>query len=189
LVSDIHLAALELFERDGFADTTVEDIARAAGVSSRTFFRCFATKEDAVLVGNRILDEAVDSLFLPDENDADDALRLLESAYSHHIETLRGADSGTIRSAQSLIDREPALRHAAAARDAETLRHLRDRLAEARPDLDALTVQLVVEIAAATLRAALECWRADEKATTADDLAGLYRRARELLRDIVHTPV
>ncbi|WLP92143.1 TetR family transcriptional regulator [Gordonia sp. NB41Y] len=42
--------AQELFLRDGFEQTTVADIARAAGVSSRTFFRYFPAKADVVWV-------------------------------------------------------------------------------------------------------------------------------------------
>lgn len=42
-------AALELFERVGFDAVTCDDIADAAGTSRRTFFRHFATKEDAAV--------------------------------------------------------------------------------------------------------------------------------------------
>lgn len=41
--------ALALFERRGFDQVTVEEVARAAGVSHMTFYRHFPTKESVVL--------------------------------------------------------------------------------------------------------------------------------------------
>ncbi|NKY98867.1 TetR family transcriptional regulator [Nocardiopsis dassonvillei subsp. albirubida] len=38
-----------MFERQGYEATTVAQIAREAGVSHMTFFRCFPSKEDVVL--------------------------------------------------------------------------------------------------------------------------------------------
>src|ERR1700729_1423349 len=38
--------AFELFEANGFEQTTVEDIATAAGIGRRTFFRYFPSKND-----------------------------------------------------------------------------------------------------------------------------------------------
>lgn len=53
-------AALELFEEQGFAETTVPQIADRAGVTNRTFFRYFGDKrevvfgnEDAMIAGLR----------------------------------------------------------------------------------------------------------------------------------------
>lgn len=47
LVRDaIYDAAIELFARKGFDETTVEEIAEAAGISRRSFFRYFETKDD-----------------------------------------------------------------------------------------------------------------------------------------------
>lgn len=41
-------AALDLFSVKGYDSTTVDDIAVAAGISRRTFFRQFRAKEDVV---------------------------------------------------------------------------------------------------------------------------------------------
>ncbi|MBK6671230.1 MAG: TetR family transcriptional regulator [Actinobacteria bacterium] len=54
--------AVELFERNGFEKTTIEQIAAAADLAPRTFFSYFATKDDLVLADytdrlRRILEE------------------------------------------------------------------------------------------------------------------------------------
>lgn len=48
-------AALELFRTQGFDQTSVEQIAKAAGVSRSTFFRQFGGKEDVVFADHEVL--------------------------------------------------------------------------------------------------------------------------------------
>jgi AcrR family transcriptional regulator len=45
----LEAAAISLFDEHGYDETTVEQIAERAGVSTRTFFRYFPTKADVLL--------------------------------------------------------------------------------------------------------------------------------------------
>ncbi|MBZ6139625.1 MULTISPECIES: TetR family transcriptional regulator [Streptomyces] len=71
-------SALELFTEHGYEETTVDDIAEAADVSQRTFFRYFASKEDAAFYVARLAEarfvEAVHAR--PPEEAPLDALRM-----------------------------------------------------------------------------------------------------------------
>ena len=62
-------AALDLFARQGFEATSVEQIAQAAGISRSTFFRQFGGKDDVVFADHEILLDGLRSfLAQPHEN-------------------------------------------------------------------------------------------------------------------------
>jgi AcrR family transcriptional regulator len=69
--------AIELFAAQGFDAVTVEEIARAAGVSSRTFFRYFSSKDDVIWAYVTVLHERVAAAFdgRPVQEGAVEALR------------------------------------------------------------------------------------------------------------------
>jgi AcrR family transcriptional regulator len=59
--TELTTVAQDLFVAQGYDDTTVDQIAAAAGMSRRTFFRYFASKDDLVigkydLLGDRMVD-------------------------------------------------------------------------------------------------------------------------------------
>ena len=70
-------AALELFAEHGFRNVTVADVASYAGVTERTFYRHFATKEDVLFSDSEeiltLLLNAIDAT--PESSPAADALR------------------------------------------------------------------------------------------------------------------
>jgi AcrR family transcriptional regulator len=62
-------AALNLFSANGYDETTTDQIAESAGVSPRTFFRYFSTKESVLFFGEYDFVDAVSGVYLaqPDE--------------------------------------------------------------------------------------------------------------------------
>jgi AcrR family transcriptional regulator len=52
-------AAMELFEEQGFEDTTAVQIAKRARVTTRTFFRYFADKQDVLFADEHMLRAAL----------------------------------------------------------------------------------------------------------------------------------
>jgi AcrR family transcriptional regulator len=49
--------AMDLFVENGYDETTIDDLAAAAGMSKRTFFRYFASKEELVMGKYEVLGE------------------------------------------------------------------------------------------------------------------------------------
>ncbi len=57
--ASIAATALPLFDKKGFDGVTVDEIASASGISRRSFFRYFATKEDIVVSGHAAFGEKI----------------------------------------------------------------------------------------------------------------------------------
>jgi AcrR family transcriptional regulator len=87
----VHAAAADLFLNDGPAAATIEAISLRAGVSKRTFFNYFPTKEDAVL-GTRaptLPDELLDKFRSSDADLLTRTVRILAGVLATSLD--RGA--------------------------------------------------------------------------------------------------
>jgi AcrR family transcriptional regulator len=117
-------AAIDLFDQKGFDETTVEEIAQAAGTSRRSFFRYFESKSDllaqAVVSYGTSLTDAIDSCpaeYSPGEVFRTTVLRVGQAS----------AAQPRARKVMEIAERYPGAREAQIARAAE----LQDRVAEA----------------------------------------------------------
>ena len=99
--------ALRLFREQGYAETTVEEIAAAAEVSPATFFRYFATKEDTIVFDR--LDPVMIDLFRaqPPELNPTEALR---GAIRQSLDTITDEEWALETERRRLVMRAPELR-------------------------------------------------------------------------------
>ncbi|MFJ7149571.1 TetR/AcrR family transcriptional regulator [Streptomyces sp. NPDC100445] len=174
---EIARAAAALFVQRGLRATRAEDIAQAAGVAPRTFYRYFATKEEAVAplyaAGAQRWTEAVRTapadLGLPDA---------LEHAVRHTLTPGAGVSAASwewVRTLIRLADTSPALRKVWAEVCQASERALAEILtcrapargtpAEPAPDAEgpvAVTPDLrfAAAVAGSAVRVAVECWAA-----------------------------
>jgi AcrR family transcriptional regulator len=143
-------AALASFASKGFANVTVTELAREAGVTERTFFRHFPTKE-AVLFQDyetqvEWLSEALAQR--PPSESVFDAVLASVASFPYDLEVVRQA--ATARTELISADRIAShLRVVQSSFAGVITDFIKDRYSDA-PDID-----LVAEIAGATLAAAL----------------------------------
>ncbi|MGW2963266.1 TetR/AcrR family transcriptional regulator [Streptomyces sp. NPDC001220] len=170
---EIARAAAGLFVRQGLRATRAEDIAHAAGIAPRTFYRYFATKEEAVAplyaAGAQRWAEAVRSapaaLSVPEA---------LEHAVHHTLTPGAGVSAASwewVRTLIHLADTSPALRKvwAEVCQSSEDLlatilaeRTAPDTASDTAPDNVAPTPHLrfASAVAGAAVRVAVESWAA-----------------------------
>jgi AcrR family transcriptional regulator len=105
---DLVAAAVRLFTERGYDETTIDDIAVAAGVGRRTFFRYFRSKEDAISPDHETALARVAEVFAtahPDEPTAGLVLRAGETVFDLYTE-----DPELSVRRFALVHRVPALR-------------------------------------------------------------------------------
>ena len=171
-------AALELFTSRGFDQTTAAEIARAAGLTQRTFFRYFADKRDVLFHGQDMFVQAfltgVDSA----PPDAPPMARVA-SALSCAASLFPNERRPYARMRQTVIDANPALRERERHKLADLAIELADALRAHGVTDPAAT--LAAESAASVFSVAFAQWTHEDRqqtlavviASTLDELLAL----------------
>jgi AcrR family transcriptional regulator len=178
LRAEIARAAVGLFTARGFDATTVDDIAAAVGVSRRTFFRYFGTKEDVLLHDLNARGDAVARALAARPADEEPWVALRAAMLDAAPETL--ADPESDLAVGRLMKTVPSLR----ARRHEKRAHWVDGLAPLVAERltgpgAAFRARAVVSAALLCVDLASEAWI--ESGGTAD-LAELYDEAVAAIR-------
>lgn len=106
----LRLAAERLIAKRGYENVTIEKIAREAGVSRRTYFRYFETKEDVVVAGSdRYADDLLAAVAARPQREPP-LLSIRNALVPALEESLRNA--GMIRSVIEMLRGNTALRRA-----------------------------------------------------------------------------
>jgi mycofactocin system transcriptional regulator len=170
--TELEQIALDLFVRHGFTETTLDDIAAAAGIARRTFFGYFSSKNDVVWGDFDALLRGMEQ-WLAERGDDGPLLATLTEAVVRFNDLPAGAVLAH-RRRMSLILHVPALQAHSTLRYADwrgvVARFAARRL---RQPAGALLPQLVGHLALGAALTAYEQWLADESA----DLPRLLKAA------------
>jgi len=181
--AELERQALRLFAERGFDDVTVDDIAAAAGIGRRTFFRYYKSKNDAVWGDfESELQRMRSSLAaFPPQTPVMDVLREAIVAFNH----LDPAQVPWHRARMRLILEVPALQAHSTLRYADwravVSEYVAARLGQPQ---DALLPQVIAYICLGAAVAAYEQWLRDEDA----DLGDLLDRALSTLGPLALDP-
>jgi AcrR family transcriptional regulator len=168
----IQVEALRLFAAKGFEATTIEEIAAAADVAPRTFFRYFPTKEEVVFWSEHQPLLAGHVAARPADEPAGQALR---RGLTDGLASFYDQDRERLLERSRLACRTPALQPRWRQQQAELAAGMAQLLAarlEASPD--DLEVRALAAAVAAALFVAIEDWQAHDGHR---DLGALIDRA------------
>jgi AcrR family transcriptional regulator len=173
----IQTEALRLFRERGYAETTVEQIADAAAISPRTFFRYFPSKEDVVMWDE--YDDPV-ALDLLEQRPPDEPL--VETLLAVIRQTLAGLhqhDPARLLARVQLMYGVPELRARFVEAQTDGIHEVAQLLGRERElPADDLSVAVVGSALLGAVSVALDRWQKDEGRS---DLLALLDRATDAL--------
>lgn len=177
---EIHRAALDLFEERGVRETTVQQIADRVGISARTFFRYFATKEQAALPAQRGMLAMIDAFEVPGDDPAV-VLAHLERATEGVIADTEHEEHFRIA---RLLARESDFRALVGGQQLQLAERLARRLSQVLTDADPTTVRLLAETSVTVWRTCWDRWGESAALGVEREPVEVYRECCLVLRRI-----
>ncbi|MFE5568355.1 TetR/AcrR family transcriptional regulator [Amycolatopsis japonica] len=173
-------AATELFERKGYDETTIADIAAAAEIGARTFFSYFASKEELLFPdADERVQAAIDAIATrgPAEGPAEVLLRALSQVTATSDELVSPLAALRLRMIQTV----PAVRGRALQEQLAAQREIAKHLAAAFPDrIDPVGAAALTGAFVGAVTGALQALLDDTDGTDPATLQAAMRTATEV---------
>jgi AcrR family transcriptional regulator len=170
----LQAAAIELFRENAFVDVTVKNIAERAGVTERTFFRYFATKEEVLFHDGPLILATIVAAVKDAPKKATPRQRL--SAVADSLGDLFEVDRQYHRQRAEVIASEPALKERELLKQQEWLKPITQAMTSG--GLPLRRAEILAAAATATFQSVYARWASDH------GRIGLAQRLKQALHDL-----
>jgi AcrR family transcriptional regulator len=147
-------AALDLFARQGFAATTVPQIAQEAGLTTRTFFRHFADKREVLFGGDEI--PGIVTRLLADAPASLDPMTLIVEGLKTFAGTHFEGRQAALRERRAIVRSDEGLRERELAKLDAVREAVRDGLVSR--GTETMTAALLAETSVTLLHVTIDEW-------------------------------
>lgn len=171
-------AAVELLSKQGYDNTTVQQIAERAGLTERTFFRLFKDKADILFAGGESYSEMV--LAAMGNSKATNPVEIVLDGYAFAASWFDD-NAERSRKRQAIIQSHPDLQERELLKQVKVEGLLQTYLSE-QFNFDEATIKLAVRLARGVYSTAWEEWLANEASSCSDRLKSAVQKYKDLTK-------
>ncbi|PQZ91619.1 hypothetical protein CQ018_13350 [Arthrobacter sp. MYb227] len=184
MLNEIQAATLDLIEAKGLAATTVGQIAERVGISERTFFRYYQSKEHALMPGQAGLADSLRRYEPAADNAAEILLELIGACRENFAFEIEHRD---FRRISRLLIKEPGLRSFVAGQEQELVQLLSAELVKSGL-VQAVQAVLIAELTATIWRVSWQAFGQAELDSVVSSPLEHFDRAASALRGLFVQP-